>query len=375
MNDAAANIEALRERYSVGECLEFSFHDLVRLALPKSFPHARALRREIEPFEVAATGEWDILVTEPKELAGCAAACVEVLDTGRLSEKSVVFLVAGDTVVVGCGRDPVAYYLLPVEWLLLLKGASLVHAAGVEVKGQGVLLPAVGGVGKTAAVKALCRAGGAFLGDDLIIVSHNAELFSYPKPLFLYPYHQALFPHVFERKRKFVVPPWLTRPVAAVRKRVRPLLRPFPRLEDFARRYTPEHLHTPVREALPDVEVVSRAPLALTLFLERSPRAEANLAPMEKSELVAKMAAILHAELPEPARQALTACSAAGQIPLRDFFGRMESVLSRAVASAPAYRLEIPDSYRATETASLVEEKVAWLLGSRAKNSESARPA
>jgi len=257
-----------------------------------------------------------------------------------------------------------------VAWLLLLKGAALVHAAAVAVKGRGVLLPALGGVGKTAAVKALCQAGGAFLADDLVILSEKGELFSFPKPLFLYPYHRALFPHVFERKTKFVVPSWLTRPVAEVRQAVRPLLRAFPRLEDFARRYTPEYLLTPVRQALPEVEIVPRAPLALTLFLERSPRAKAELALMEKKELAAKMTKILHAELPEPARQALTACSAAGQISLSDFLGRMESVISGGVASSPAYRLVIPASYGAAETAALVEEKVNLLLGPPAQKAQ-----
>lgn len=80
---------------------------------------------------------------------------------------------------------------LIVHLVLLSKGYSLVHAAGVEFKGRRYLFPAFGGVGKTALTAAIIFAGGKLYGDDMSIVGKE-EILSYPQDFSVYPYHLRL---------------------------------------------------------------------------------------------------------------------------------------------------------------------------------------
>lgn len=366
MTPGPAESDAVFSRQHLEDYREFSIHGLVRVSIPKTFPHASALLREIEPFQTTPTGDWDLLILEPgrgSDEAGSASAAEGFNNIVRLEADSVRILRSGDRILLSCSRDPLPYFLVLLEWLLLLKNTSLVHAAAVALNGQGVLLPAAGGVGKTAAVRELCRVtGSAFLGDDLAILSESGEILSYPKPLFLYPYHRSLFPHVFARKKKLLVPAWLTIPVAALRKAVRPTLRRFPRLEEIARRYTPEHLHTSARQALPDVQFLASAPLALAVFLERTPGETVSLEEADKTKLAARMAAVLLTELGEPAQKVLRAGPRDAQLSLGWFSAQMESLLCRALDSTPAYNLKIPSTFAAIRAAAVVVEQVKGLL-------------
>lgn len=75
---------------------------------------------------------------------------------------------------------------------------TLVHAGGVEINGEGVLLAGMGGIGKTQVVSKLSeREGVAVLGDDLIIVSDRGHCLAFPKPFMLKPPHAQIYPSLF----------------------------------------------------------------------------------------------------------------------------------------------------------------------------------
>ncbi len=85
-----------------------------------------------------------------------------------------------------------------LQELLLQQDKTFVHAAAISVDGTGILLPAFGGVGKTAFVaQAVQDERVQILGDDLVILTRPGQLEPYLRPFALYAYHQPLFPCFF----------------------------------------------------------------------------------------------------------------------------------------------------------------------------------
>ncbi len=135
-----------------------------------------------------------------------------------------------------------------LEWLywgvniaLLAGGSTFVHAAGVAKNGEAVIFPSWGGVGKTALVARLVKEmGWTLLGDDLIIISPDGQCYGFPKPMVLYPYHKNVFPEVFSKGKGPVAPVAMNGWLSKVAVGVKPLLRPFPKLLQFAREHNPQ---------------------------------------------------------------------------------------------------------------------------------------
>jgi len=96
----------------------------------------------------------------------------------------------------------VFYAYLPfMQFALLARGDSFVHASAVVRGSKAVLFPSWGGVGKTAIMTHMmiqepqCR----FVGDDLLILDHLGDVRLHPLPMHLYKYHARLFPEFFDR--------------------------------------------------------------------------------------------------------------------------------------------------------------------------------
>lgn len=87
---------------------------------------------------------------------------------------------------------------LLIQLVLLRRGGTFVHSAGVSIGGGAIVFPAFGGVGKTLLISHLMRQDGVkLLGDDLVIVSESGEAEAYPRPLCFYDYHRSAFEEVF----------------------------------------------------------------------------------------------------------------------------------------------------------------------------------
>ena len=347
----------------------YSIHGLVTIVISKSHSHRHALELELEPFRLEAGGAWDLLVTPTEEQRG--------FDFRPVHPRGLSIAFQDGRIQFACDRDPISFVFPLVQWLLIQKSHSLVHAAGLGLNGKGVLLPAAGGVGKTAAVQKLCSLPhSSFLGDDLVFLSAKPELLSYPKPLFIYPYHRELFPHVFAQAQKFVVPISLMRSVGAVRRLVRPLLRAFPRVEDFGRRYTPEHIHTQARVALPETEFSTRLPLSLVLYLERYPGHEVRLEKLDIDAYSTLMTEILIREMGVPAGELLNECFQLGLMSKEKYFSAQKMIFQNAMRSCPSYKLLLPDNLLASATGETICEIVQQLLGaSRTSASYFGKPA
>jgi len=80
----------------------------------------------------------------------------------------------------------------------LKKGYTFLHASAVSNNGQALVFSAFPKTGKTNAALSLIKSGYDFLSNELIIVSDRGEVFSYPRPLALYPYNLEAFPEIID---------------------------------------------------------------------------------------------------------------------------------------------------------------------------------
>lgn len=84
-----------------------------------------------------------------------------------------------------------AQVLEPIMYQKFLEGGVLfMHAGGVTKDGEGILLPAYGGTGKTTLSMALLSQGHKLLGDDLLLVDLDKHIVHpYARPLHIFTYN------------------------------------------------------------------------------------------------------------------------------------------------------------------------------------------
>jgi dolichol-phosphate mannosyltransferase len=71
-----------------------------------------------------------------------------------------------------------------VRWVMVRKGYILAHAACLQIDGHGVLITARTDTGKTTTcLKSIKEQGTGFVSDDMVIIDHEGNALSYPKPL------------------------------------------------------------------------------------------------------------------------------------------------------------------------------------------------
>lgn len=88
-----------------------------------------------------------------------------------------------------------------IQLILAPQGMTMVHAAAAAAPdGKVLLLPGPGGVGKTALLGQLVQHHGyKLLGDDIVILSDQGQCYSFPRSFVLKPYHESVYPEVFEK--------------------------------------------------------------------------------------------------------------------------------------------------------------------------------
>lgn len=134
---------------------------------------------------------------------------LRVSDTLFVSRGSYRLLHAGTAYEVSLGSivcdgkaddDFVRYELLPpvMNRILVPKGWCLLHASAVSLRGRNVLMPAMGGTGKTSLLIDFMMRGADFIGDDRVLVSNDGDFVSYPQKLHLLDYNFRVFPELFD---------------------------------------------------------------------------------------------------------------------------------------------------------------------------------
>ena len=193
---------------------------------------------------------------------------------------------------------------------------AMIHAATVAYNGQAIALPAAGGTGKTSTVaKLMRREGWTFMGDDWAFLSDDAQLLGYEKPMFIKPHHKAIYPHLFEGARKPLVPVRLSRGVGRVTTVVHPYVIRYPRVADFSRRWSPEHMMVTAEQAFPGRKPTTVAPLAASVYIERFEGARSRLVEKDPEWMVDRMLGNFHIEMAGFSQQVVTGLAASSVLP------------------------------------------------------------
>jgi len=116
---------------------------------------------------------------------------------------------AGKYAVKKEGNRLIVYALkgskVPLEffyWIQLLrKGMTFIHASGVVWNEEAFIFPAWPEAGKTSLVVTLLKKNKdlKFIGDDMVIISSNGEVYPYLRPFAVYLTHRNLFSDYFKK--------------------------------------------------------------------------------------------------------------------------------------------------------------------------------
>ncbi|MET4134674.1 hypothetical protein [Pseudarthrobacter sp. PvP090] len=246
-----------------------------------------------------------------------------------------------------------------LDRLCVQEETAMIHAAVVDFRGAGVLLPAWGGVGKTSTVaKLVAMRDVRFMADDWAFLGAGGMLLGYAKPMFIKPHHRAIYPALFHGTRKPLAPGWLTTPVAHLATAVHPVIVRYPKTAAFTRRWSPEHRMVHPEQVFGAERISSAAPAQLAIFLERFDGAEALLEPRSTEWMTSRIIGNFHSELPTVSRRLIEALGASGLVPLEEHFGEKAAVVRRALDGVPCSLLRLPVTWSADRTSDFVANVV-----------------
>ena len=330
----------------------FDFHGLVRMRVAKSARSLANLKDMMRPFIVDEVSGYELTVDD-EPISTAEPSHFE--DHLRYTDNAVTMLGPGvqiadleDGMRISGTRELLTTVLPVLDWLMVQRGAGMIHAATFAYKGHGVFMPAWGGVGKTSTIAKLSKYDDvAFMGDDWGFITQAGMMLGYAKPMFIKPHHKPIYPHLFKRSRKPLVPKALTKYVGSVSTLFHPMVTKYPRIAAFTRKWSPEHMMVAPTEALPSTEIATSATLAVSVFVERHDGAHSEFTTVSEDWLVTRMVGNFHAELSGPSRDVITALGATGLIPIEKLFDRKAQIFSKAIAGKPAYLLRVPAAWSA----------------------------
>jgi hypothetical protein len=349
--------------------LSFDVHGRIRIGVARSAPTAAQMRTIFADFLTAASDEpFDLVVTgEIQPIAGVAYA----EDTFSYTSDAITAntpplqILRDGTGLRLNGPGELLTSVLPLlDRVLVERDVAMIHAATVAIHGHGIALPAAGGVGKTSTIAKLMRRPGVeFMGDDWAFVSAGGELLGFAKPMFIKPHHRTIYPHLFNRMRKPLVPKWLARPFGRLATRVHPVIIRYPRLAAFTRQWSPEHMIISPQEALQGAPIARSAPLSAAVYLERYDGTEARLRELDRPEMVARMLGNFHGEMTTYSREVVNLLGATGFVPLQDIFADKATVLGKALQNVPTFLLQVPVAYDADTASDVIVNQLATVTG------------
>ncbi len=347
--------------------LEFDIHGYTGMRVARRAPSAAIFRQMFQPFLAEGLEHFDLTITETgAEMESPAYA----EDRYRYTSKQV-FMRTGRTQITQdeagtfhlSGKGELLTSALPIiDIILARRGAAMIHAASFEYKGCGVALPAWGGTGKTSALASLVLGveEAAFMGDDWAFVGDDGRLLGFARPLFIKPHHRSIYPDLFERRRKPLVPAGLSAPLGRLATAVHPIVTRLPRIAAFSRRWSPEYMTVRPEQAFG--KIVGSAPLKAVVFMERFGGNSMILEPREAEWMAARMIGNFYAEMSQPSREVVTALGGTAVVPLTEPFADKNSILTKALNGVPSFLLRIPVSLPTQEASRQIASRVIEAL-------------
>lgn len=344
--------------------LTFSIHGRATVQVDADTPSLDILRKMFAPFVTAeSVPSPDITVTSTHPAMPDASHAEEDY---RYDERSVwlaeldvqVGLEDGRYTVSGT-RELLTAVLPLVDQITASRGAAMVHATMVDIGGRGVLMPAWGGVGKTSTMAKLVKEDDCrFMGDDWGFLTATGDLLGYAKPMFIKPHHRPIYPHLFDSRRKPMVPPRLSRPLGRLTTLVHPMITRFPRQAAMIRRWSPEHIMVTPEEAFPGHEISTAAPITASVFVERFDGAEVSFEERSTEWMVARIVGNFYSEMAQHSRDVTTALSATGLAPLHLTLAAKAALVAEGLGAVPCSLLRVPASWSADKASDAIAGKL-----------------
>ena len=356
----------------------FDLHGRARLGVARRAPTAAQLRTMFADFLTEdGDGPFDLEVTgEMQPVHGVAYADDDFTYTPNaicLRTPRLQIIRDGPRMRLNGPGELLTTVLPLLDRILVERDVAMIHAATVSINGHGIALPAAGGVGKTSTIaKLMRRPGVGFMGDDWAFVSAQGELLGFAKPMFIRPHHRTIYPHLFQRTRKPLVPKWLARPVGRLATVVHPYIVRYPKAAAVIRRWSPEHMMIPPSEALRGSPIVRSAPLAAAVYIERHDGDHPLLSQLDRPAMAARMLGNFHIQMTTHSREVLNLLGATGLVPLDDIFGDKATILAKALHNVPAFLLRVPVHYGADQASDVIVDQLAAVtapLGASAESS------
>jgi GT2 family glycosyltransferase len=349
--------------------LHFDIHGKVGVRVAAGAPGAPQLQTMLACFATDREVPADIVISEKQEPMPDAALLEHELaytETAVRFVRERVQLVLDEDQYRVHGAGELLTSLVPVlDRAMVTRGAAMIHAATVAYDGQAIALPAAGGTGKTSTVaKLMRREGWTFMGDDWAFLSDDAQLLGYEKPMFIKPHHKAIYPHLFEGARKPLVPVRLSRGVGRITTVVHPVVIRYPRVADFSRRWSPEHMMVTAAQAFPGRKPTTAAPLAAAVYIERFEGARSRMVEKDPEWMVDRMLGNFHIEMPGFSQQMVTGLAASSVLPWTRWVEDKATVLRKALDGRPCHLLQVPSVYTPDEASDDIVEFLEELLPS-----------
>lgn len=247
--------------------------------------------------------------------------------------------------------EPFLYYALPNH------GCSLVHASAVSLSnGSGIMFLGTSNLGKTTMALHMVNGGCGFVGDDLVIVSKNGRILSYPKRIKLEAQHLALFAGFAQRIGSTMSPA------------KRMLFAGFTR-SSSDKPFEMAFYHPPISEIFGNARIVDQCDLQAVVRLGRSATRDFSLREIGMESCLATLKTDLFWEFDTPSyrfnqyRYCLTYASQGDvlehELKHHNAVGR---VLATAMSTARAFELFLPLEPEAGQVQGVIGELLSRLV-------------
>lgn len=353
--------------------INFNIHERLFMRVAKNAPTAALIQDMFAPFLTEDLDEYDLTISgELDDLVEGAFGEAHGETEFYYNDQGIHLL----TTDVQIFKNEAGFHLngphellvmaLPlIDRIMVTKGAAMIHALTVDYRGNGICIPAWGGVGKTSTMaKLLKKDGFSFMGDDWAFLSQDGDLMGYAKPMTIKPYHRPIYPHLFNKRHKPLVPVSLSKPIARMTTIVHPYVSKYPQLASISRRWSPEHMMVTPYAAFPQANFSDLAPVAVSLFIERYQTSSSQAVFEEKDTnwMVSRMIGNFNSEMPRQSRVVMTALGAANIVPIEQAFEEKKKVLEKAIKDKPAYLLRVPKALPPDQASDMIVEHIYELI-------------
>ena len=353
--------------------LEFDLHGVSAFRVEATSDIAAMFRDMFRPFLSEGLNHFDLSISETFEplIDGAYGEAhgesdFYYNDHGLFLEKQNVQVFVDENGMRLHGKGELLVMALPlIDRIMVQRGAAMLHAMTVDFKGHGILMPAWGGSGKTSTMSKLVKIPGfSFMGDDWTFLTRNADLLGFAKPMFIKPYHRALYPHLFKKVHKPLVPVALSKPIHSLTTLIHPWITRYPKLAALTRKWSPEHMMIQPEQAFPDAPISTGAPLAASLFVERfeGDFAEPQFFEKDAQWMTTKLIGNFFSELPKASRLMMTTLGAAGLVSIEQSFREKEAILQQALSGKPAFYLRVPRSFDPDKASNAIVDKIQHVI-------------